>query len=121
MVGGVPNTTYDIGIAKNNGDMCQPAGSLTTNKNGIGNGSWFHYDNPDITKAIDAENAEVDLMKRQQMVKDVQKMIMADAAPLMPFITGSAYISWNKRVGGLDPTLRNFQYQRYTEFIKPGV
>lgn len=90
-------------------------------KNGIGNGSWFHYANEDISKAIDAENAEVDLQKRQKLVKDVQKMIMEDAAPLMPFITGSQYISWHSRVGGIDPTVRNHQYRRYTEFVKPGV
>ena len=41
--------------------------------------------------------------------------------PLMPFITGSQYISWNKRVGGIDPTVRQHQYSRYTEFIKPGA
>ncbi|HZQ37642.1 MAG TPA: hypothetical protein VFD32_17045, partial [Dehalococcoidia bacterium] len=90
-------------------------------KNGIGNGSWFHYANEDISRALDAENAELDINKRQQMVKDVQKAIMEDAAPLIPFLTPPQYLSWNKRVGGIDPAVRNFQYFRYTDFIRPNA
>jgi peptide/nickel transport system substrate-binding protein len=90
-------------------------------KNGIGNGSWFHYANEDISKALDVENGEMELNKRQQLVKDVQKQIMEDAAPLIPFQTPTQFQSYHKRVGGFDPTVRNFQYFRYTDYIRPGA
>ncbi|HZQ36206.1 MAG TPA: ABC transporter substrate-binding protein [Dehalococcoidia bacterium] len=90
-------------------------------KNGLGNGSWWHYDNEDISKQIDAELQEFDTAKRQQMVKNVQKALLDDAAPLINFISPVAYDSYNKRVGGYDATLRGWQGFRYSEFIKPNA
>jgi peptide/nickel transport system substrate-binding protein len=90
-------------------------------KNGIGNGSWWHYDNEDISKAIDAENGEMDLDKRQKLVKDVQKAILEDGGPMINFFSPTLFQSYHKRVGGFDPALRPFQYFRYSEFLKPGA
>jgi peptide/nickel transport system substrate-binding protein len=89
-------------------------------KNGLGNGSWWHYQNEDISKAIDAENMEMDLNKRQAQVKQVQKMVLDDAAPLINFISPVLYNSWYKRVGGYDPALRGWQTFRNSEYLRPG-
>ena len=89
-------------------------------KLGIGNLSWWHYDNPQVTAAIDAQNAEVDVNKRQKLVKDAQKLILEDGGPMINFYSPTAFISYNKRVGGYDPTLRGWQNFRISEFIKPG-
>lgn len=88
-------------------------------KNGLGNGSWWHYDNPAITAAIDAQSTEVDVNKRRTLVKDAQKAILDDAGPMINFYSPIAFVSSNKRVGGYDPTLRTWQGWRYTEFLKP--
>jgi peptide/nickel transport system substrate-binding protein len=93
-----------------------PLGFYT--KNGIGGGSWWHYDNEQISAAIDAENAELDINKRQQLVKDVQLKLLDDSAPLLNFFSLVQYNSFNKRVGGYDPTLRTFQSFRNSEFIR---
>ena len=90
-------------------------------KDGLGGGNWWHYNNPAITAAIDAENAELDLNKRQKLVKDVQKLILDDAAPLINFYSPVAYQSYNKRVGGYDPLLRDWQVFRNSEFLKSGA
>ncbi|HLZ69777.1 MAG TPA: ABC transporter substrate-binding protein [Dehalococcoidia bacterium] len=90
-------------------------------KNGLGSGSWWHYDNEDISKQIDAEVQELDLNKRLQMVKDVQKALLDDAAPLINFISPVSYDSYNKRVGGYDVTQRGWQNFRYSEFLKPNA
>jgi peptide/nickel transport system substrate-binding protein len=89
-------------------------------KNGIGSGSWWHYDNPQVTAAIDAQNAELDVNKRQRLVKDAQKLILEDGGPMINVYSPTLFQSYNKRVGGLDPKLRTFQYFRSSEFIKPG-
>ena len=88
-------------------------------KNGIGSGSWWHYDNEDISAAIDAENQEVDVNKRQQLVKQVQKMILDDAGPLLNLFSLTQYNSMNRRVGGFDLALRQWQYLRNSEYIRP--
>ncbi|MBI2762099.1 MAG: ABC transporter substrate-binding protein [Chloroflexi bacterium] len=89
-------------------------------KLGLGNLSWWHYDNPAVTAAIDAQNAELDVNKRQKMVKDTQKLILEDGGPMINFYSPTAFSSYNKRVGGYDPTLRGWQSFRISEFIKPG-
>lgn len=94
-----------------------PLGFMT--KNGLGSGSWWHYDNAAISAAIDAENGEMDLNKRQALVKDVQLKLLDDAAPLLNFFSLVQYNSYNKRVGGYDPTLRTYQNFRNSEYIRP--
>jgi peptide/nickel transport system substrate-binding protein len=88
-------------------------------KNGIGTESWFHYNNPEVSAAIDAQNAETDVNKRQQLVKNAQKLILEDGGPLINFYTRPLFQSWHKRVGGIDPNERVFHYFRYREFLKP--
>jgi peptide/nickel transport system substrate-binding protein len=90
-------------------------------KNGVSDLNWFHYDNPDINALIDAQKMELDNNKRQKLVKDAQKAIMEDAAPLISFFSPVVFDSYHKRVGGYDPTLRQYQIYRYTEYIKPNV
>lgn len=89
-------------------------------KLGLGALSWWHYDNPQVTAAIDAQNAELDVNKRQRLVKDAQKLILEDGGPMINFYSPTAFASYNKRVGGYDPTLRGWQTFRISEFIKPG-
>lgn len=89
-------------------------------KDGIGSGSWWHYDNPQITAAIDAQNTEMDTNKRQKLVKDAQKLILEDGAPLINIFSRVDFRSWNKRVGGLDPAYRTFHYVRFSEYLKQG-
>jgi peptide/nickel transport system substrate-binding protein len=89
-------------------------------KLGLGALSWWHYDNPQVTAAIDAQNAEIDASKRQRLVKDAQKLILEDGGPMINFYSPAAFASHNKRVGGYDPTLRGWQTFRISEFIKPG-
>jgi peptide/nickel transport system substrate-binding protein len=88
-------------------------------KNGLGTFSWWHYDNAGVTAAIDATNAEVNLEKRQALVKTAQKTILEDAAPLINMYTRPLFQSYYNRVGGFDPALRTAQYWGYTEFLKP--
>jgi peptide/nickel transport system substrate-binding protein len=88
-------------------------------KNGIGTFSWWHYDSPTVTAAIDAQSAELDIKKRQQLVKDAQKAILDDGGPMINFVSPTLFQSWHKRVGGFDPAMRTFQYFRYSEFLKP--
>jgi peptide/nickel transport system substrate-binding protein len=90
-------------------------------KNGLGGGNWWHYDNPAVTAAVDAQNAEVDVQKRQKLVKDAQKTILDDAAPLINWYSRELYQTWYKRVNGIDPNLRTFNYFRYSEYLKPGA
>jgi peptide/nickel transport system substrate-binding protein len=89
-------------------------------KLGIGALSWFHYDNPTVTAAIDAQNAEMDVNKRQTLVKEAQKQILEDGGPMINFFSPTAFSSYNKRVGGYDPALRGWQTFRNSEFIKQG-
>jgi peptide/nickel transport system substrate-binding protein len=89
-------------------------------KNGLGNGSWWHYDNPAVNAAVDAQIGEVDVSKRQKLVKDAQKAILDDWAPMINFYSPTAFSSYHKRVGGYDPLLRTWQNWRYTEFLKQG-
>jgi peptide/nickel transport system substrate-binding protein len=88
-------------------------------KDGLGNGSWFHYSNPEVTAIIDAQNAETDVTKRQKLVKDAQKLILEDGGPLINFYTRPLFQSHHKRVGGINPAERVFHYFRYSEYLKP--
>ncbi|MFN0145269.1 MAG: ABC transporter substrate-binding protein [Dehalococcoidia bacterium] len=88
-------------------------------KNGLGTFSWWHYDNQKVTDAIDATNGEVDLQKRQKLVKDAQKLILEDAAPLINMYTRPLFQSYYKRVGGFDPKGRTSIYWKYGEYLKP--
>ncbi len=90
-------------------------------KDGLGGGNWWHYDNPQVTAAVDAQNAEVDTQKRQKLVKDAQKIILDDAAPLINWYSRELYQTWYKKIGGIDPNLRTFNYFRYGEYIKPNA
>ena len=87
-------------------------------KNGVGAGSWWHYDNPEVTDAIDRQAQELDVQKRQQIVYEMQRLALADWAPMLNFATPTQFVSYNKRLGGYDPSLRGFQGLRYTEYIK---
>jgi ABC-type transport system substrate-binding protein len=86
---------------------------------GIGTFSWWHYNNPGVTAAIDAQNGELDAQKRQQLVKNAQKLILEDAGPMINFHTRPLFHSWHKRVGGMNSDERIFHYFRYGEFLKP--
>lgn len=88
-------------------------------KNGIGSLSWFHYDNPAVTAALDASNAELDLDKRRKLIKDVQRIILEEGGPLINFYSPVQFFSYHKRVGGYDPTLRRWQLFRNSEFVRP--
>ena len=88
-------------------------------KNGLGTFSWWHYSNDKVTAAIDASNAEVNLQKRQVLVKEAQKVILGDAAPLINMYTRPLFQSQYKRVGGFDPANRTSEYWKYGEFLKP--
>jgi hypothetical protein len=48
----------------------------------------------------------------------VQLKLLDDSAPLLNFFSLVQYNSFNKRVGGYDPTLRTFQSFRNSEFIR---
>jgi peptide/nickel transport system substrate-binding protein len=87
---------------------------------GLGTFSWWHYSNPQVTAAIDAQNAELDAQKRQKLVKDAQKLILEDGGPMINFHTRPTFFAAYKRVGGVDPNTRSFHYFRYSEYIKPG-
>lgn len=88
-------------------------------KNGIGGLSWWSYNNPQVTAAIDAQSVEIDVNKRRTLVRDAQKAILDDAAPMLNFFSPTLFTSFNKRVGGYDPLLRGGQSWRYSEFLKP--
>jgi peptide/nickel transport system substrate-binding protein len=88
-------------------------------KNGVSELNWYHYDNPQVNALIDAQKVELDVNKRQKIVKDAQKAILEDAAPLTSFFSPTVFSSQHKRVGGSDPLLRTYQIFRYSEFIKP--
>jgi ABC-type transport system substrate-binding protein len=90
-------------------------------KNGLGTGSWWHYQNEDVFIAIDAENTELDPNKRHQQVKQVQRINLDDPAPLITFVSPTLYQSYYERVGGFDPLLRPYQYFCNREFLKPGL
>ena len=87
--------------------------------NGVNGLNWYHYSNPQIDALIDAQKVELDVNKRQKIVKDAQKAILDDVAPLTSFFSPTAFSSYYKRVGGYDPLLRTFQIFRYSEFLKP--
>jgi peptide/nickel transport system substrate-binding protein len=87
--------------------------------NGIGNGSWWHYDNAEISAMIDAQQQELDADTRLQMVRDTQIAILEDGGPLINMISPVAYGSYHPRLGGYDPFLRGYQGRRHSEFIKP--
>lgn len=86
-------------------------------KNGIGALSWWHYDNPQVTAAIEAQAAELDVNKRQKLVKDAQKLILEDGGPMINFYSPTLFESANKRVGGFDFDLRLFRWFRQAEFF----
>jgi peptide/nickel transport system substrate-binding protein len=90
-------------------------------KLGIGNGSWWHYDNPAVNTAVEKQIAEIDVQKRKQLVLDAQKAILDDYAPMLNFASPVAFSSFHKRVGGYDPKLRTYQAWRYTEFLNPNA
>src|SRR5690606_36807955 len=87
--------------------------------NGIGNGSWWNYDNPEISAMIDAQEQELDVDARLQLMKDTQIAILEDAGPLINMISPIGYGSYLPRVGGYDPFLRRYSYHLHTEFLKP--
>jgi peptide/nickel transport system substrate-binding protein len=90
-------------------------------KNGVAGLNWFHYDNPKVNQLVDAQKAELDINKRQQLVKDAQRAILEDWAPLTTFVSPTLFLSYNKRVGGFDPTQRKYVYYTYSEYLKPGA
>jgi peptide/nickel transport system substrate-binding protein len=90
-------------------------------KNGLGNGSWWHYDNPAVTAAIDKQAGEMDVQKRKQLVLDAQKLILDDYAPLLNFASPTLFNSYHKRVGGYDVNLRGYQAFRISEYINPNA
>lgn len=87
-------------------------------KTGLGNGSWWHYENNTISDMIDKENQEFDVTKRQQQVRDIQKALLDDSAPLINFASPQLYNSWNKRVAGVDPAKRTYGTFLYGEYFK---
>ena len=87
-------------------------------KDGIGGGSWFGYDNPDVTAAIDAQIMELDGEARREKVREAQFLILDDWAPLINLYSPVAYWSHHERVGGWDPSFRGFQNFRYTEYLR---
>jgi peptide/nickel transport system substrate-binding protein len=86
-------------------------------KLGLGNGSWWHYDNAEITAIIDKQAQELDVEERKQTVLEAQRMILADWAPMLNFASPTLFLSHHKRVGGYDPTLRGWQGFRHSEFL----
>ena len=88
-------------------------------KNGIGTFSWFHWENAAVSAALDAANAELNIEKRRTLIKDVQKLILTEGGPLINFYSPMEFYSFNKRVGGYDPTLRRWQLFRHTVFLRP--
>ena len=56
--------------------------------------------------------------KRKQDVLDVKGDHPEDWAPLMNLAAPTLYSSYNKRVGGYDPTIRGAQGFKFSEFIK---
>jgi ABC-type transport system substrate-binding protein len=87
-------------------------------KLGLGSGSWWHYDNPKVTEAVDKQIGEMDVQKRKQLVVEAQKLILDDWAPMLNFASPTAFTSYNKRVGGFDPKLRTWQVWRYSEYLR---
>ena len=87
-------------------------------KLGLGNGSWWHYDNPDVTALIDEQAQELDAEKRKEIVLEAQRTILGDWAPMLNFASPTLFSSYNKRVGGYDPTLRGWQGFRFSEYLK---
>lgn len=92
---------------------------LMYHRDGVGTGSWWHYDNPEVTDLIDRQAQELDVHERQKLVHEMQRVALADWAPMLNFCTPTQFVSYRKNVGGYDPTLRGFQALRYTEYIKP--
>jgi len=87
-------------------------------KNGLGNGSCWHYDNQTITDLIDRQAQELDVEERKQLVLECQRAILDDWAPMLNFASPTLYSSYHKRVGGYDPTLRGWQGFRHSEYLK---
>ena len=87
-------------------------------KMGLGGGSWWHYENEAVSKKIDEQANEMDGERRRDLVKEAQRLILDDYAPMMNFYSPMGYGSHHPRLGGYDPTYRGFQLRRYTEFIK---
>jgi peptide/nickel transport system substrate-binding protein len=87
-------------------------------KDGLGNGSWWHYNNPEVTALIDKQAVELDVQKRRDLVKEAQHAILADWAPMLNFASPTLFLSYHKRVGGYDPTLRGWQGFRHSEYLK---
>jgi peptide/nickel transport system substrate-binding protein len=88
-------------------------------KNGLGGGSWWHYDNPAVTAALDKQGQELDVQERKKQVLAIQKMLLDDGAPLLNFASPQLYNSYNKRVGGIDQTARTYGNFLYGEYLKP--
>ena len=88
-------------------------------KNGVAGLNWYHYDNAKVNGLVDAQKGELDINKRQALVKDAQRAILEDWAPLMSFVSPTLFLSQNKRVGGFDPTQRKYVYYTYGEYLKP--
>ncbi len=87
-------------------------------RDGFGGGSWWQYDNPDVTAAIDAQMQEMDPEARREKVREAQFLILDDWAPMINLYSPMAYWSYNQRVGGYDPTYRTYQNFRYTEYLR---
>jgi peptide/nickel transport system substrate-binding protein len=86
---------------------------------GLGGGSWWHYNNPEITAMIDAQSMELDLEARRDIVHDTQIALLEDGAPMINWFSPTAYVSLHKRVKGYDATLRSFQNFLNTEWLDP--
>ncbi|MCC7364100.1 MAG: ABC transporter substrate-binding protein [Dehalococcoidia bacterium] len=86
--------------------------------NGLGGGSWWHYKNDEISAAIDKQSMELDTNKRKEQVLEIQRMLLKDGAPMMNFASPQAFVSYHKRVGGVDNSLRTYQVFTYAEHLK---
>jgi peptide/nickel transport system substrate-binding protein len=90
-------------------------------KQGVGDSSWWHYDNPIVNEIVEKTDRELDAQKRKQLMFEAQKAILDDAAPLLNLASPTMFLAYSKRLGGIDPKVRGFQNFRYSEYIKKDV